>query len=1743
MHPDFNDNIIQLSDRVKELSYTTGTNNMVLEGAAPGFSRFQDFYPQSGLVFYAITDGSNYEVGSGHYLATGTTPFYSSEQIRRYPFRSTNSNNKVDWAAGTKEVFVTYPAPFSVFTAFGVDERFKQPQRSGIAFWDNDGVASGTNILNYDSSGNWDKDNHFLGLHTFSPGYAIDIAGPAHYAIVKTSGLFLDTSGIIFSGGYDGEGQHSTRQVDPFLKNQVDANTGLNAVINVSGWVNESLVFKEQAAGQAFLGPLNDCVGGCDDGYPAFRVLHYTDIPDLSHLYLTGFDIAPQAMSGIPYFHKSGVLAYDRAFVWDSVDSDNTLGRLGINHSTPQAEFDLVGRARISSDVTIGGDLEVSGNLDVVGTTTYIDSTNVSVWDKQLELASMSGNATHDQLDSYVNDGGIVVRSSGDGISDTGDKKWTWQDSSNTWKAQTSNGNLIGVTASGMIFGNGTAISGAYQGGSGIDINGFNIDIGNVFSVSGNDNAAYGVSNQQVHQADNIVVSGVSGVSTWITKTGSKTTLHIDPGHLSGVLNDQISASGYAISGFFAEELHEVSGVGGIINSVSGYVLDSGYAISGALQYQLDNLGDVGEANQNAFSVMAVSGAFHSNGTSHFNVSANAKTDTITFVSGDNNAILVSGNGVDIITISGDPQFRFGADNQSQFGAFPSGYVGHNDGVTFSGGYGITTSGHAGSVTVSWSGGSNLFSLRGDSDAGAGGSTISSDGPSAVNISGDAYITTTRVGDTVKIAWSGGDNAFNWFKGDPATTLSTIDSAAMATDDQTLVFDDNAGVWKTATIAELSTKVNAADTGDASNSDLLQASGTLDQRISDSGVAISGYLQAYIHHETASGVAHSGFFSEELHEISGVDYVRGSGLIQVHFQSGIDFTNAATSSGVAHSGFLSEELHELSGIDYVRGSGLIHRVSGELQSQITTNATAIPASGYRISGVLQYQLTEISGINNDYDWFPSPNSLATIDDTHLDNGNDKILVWDNTAGSGWKSITIGELDDKIGAGADAGDPDQNIFNSVQVQTIAQMGAQHWDYGTHPLHKDNTNIDAGSTSDNLFFVGDTASGIAVNLIHSGVNKYIKVASTLGSDITANSGFFSAELYQISGVVDQNVFTSGGFIQVHFQSGIDYTNAATASGVAHSGFFDEELHEISGVIHPVYESGGIIQVHFQSGIDYTNAATASGVAHSGFFSEELHEISGVDYVRGSGLIQVHFQSGIDFTNAATTSGIAHSGFLFDAAVAYTDAEHASGVANSGFLFDAAVAYTDTEHGSGVARSGHLYDYTTNYVNTEHASGVARSGHLYEYTTNYVNAENASGVAHSGFFDQELFEISGRAIDGNPAYSGLVPILSGVLDQRISDSGVAVSGHCMTFDGSGIDIYTHASPTKTRTLNLNRDYYRKESYAGAPSTRTNMIFGTLAQARCGFNSYGSVVIGTEAGGGLANTSAISELNVMVGYRAGFYLGDGKSVYNVFIGNGAGQGDIASHSDVQEGNICIGSSAGAYRDGNSADNIFIGRYSGSSYPFAPNPKGTGSSNITIGSFDLLSGSTQSDKVNGGEHATHSFKFNLANVIAGDWNTTGTYAKRVLIGDLPTLSSTVGLEPKGTLELKAFDSVTTTFYISKAGTQSQPLMKVETDAYQYNSTAANTENPLINKQGFLRLPIFTNRSHLPAASDVEGMMCVIPAKNSGAAIVIVALNGKWWAQPEPDRADVPQNPTTNNLACCSETWIESNINKNRTNA
>ena len=97
------------------------------------------------------------------------------------------------------------------------------------------------------------------------------------------------------------------------------------------------------------------------------------------------------------------------------------------------AYIDKDGNA-LFSGLTALGDLEVSGTL------TYIHSTNVTIADKQLELASNSGSAISG--DAYIDQGGIVLKST------NGDKEWIWRDSTDAW---TTNDN-IDVGSNSVIF-------------------------------------------------------------------------------------------------------------------------------------------------------------------------------------------------------------------------------------------------------------------------------------------------------------------------------------------------------------------------------------------------------------------------------------------------------------------------------------------------------------------------------------------------------------------------------------------------------------------------------------------------------------------------------------------------------------------------------------------------------------------------------------------------------------------------------------------------------------------------------------------------------------------------------------------------------------------------------------------------------------------------------------------------------------------------------------------------------------------------------------------------------------------------------------------------------------------------------------------------------------------------------------------------------------------------------------------
>jgi hypothetical protein len=99
-----------LADRVKETTTTTGTGTVTLLGASTGFQSFA-VVGNANTTYYTIAGQgtSEWEVGIGTYTSSGTT------LSRTTVLASSNSGSLVNFSAGTKEVFVTYPAGKAVY--------------------------------------------------------------------------------------------------------------------------------------------------------------------------------------------------------------------------------------------------------------------------------------------------------------------------------------------------------------------------------------------------------------------------------------------------------------------------------------------------------------------------------------------------------------------------------------------------------------------------------------------------------------------------------------------------------------------------------------------------------------------------------------------------------------------------------------------------------------------------------------------------------------------------------------------------------------------------------------------------------------------------------------------------------------------------------------------------------------------------------------------------------------------------------------------------------------------------------------------------------------------------------------------------------------------------------------------------------------------------------------------------------------------------------------------------------------------------------------------------------------------------------------------------------------------------------------------------------------------------------------------------------------------------------------------
>ena len=100
---------LEIHDRVKETTTTTGTGTYTLAGAVTGFETFTANLDNGDTTYYCCTDNTDFEIGIGTFTSSGTT------LARTTILASSNSNSAVNWSSGTRTIFMTYPADKAVF--------------------------------------------------------------------------------------------------------------------------------------------------------------------------------------------------------------------------------------------------------------------------------------------------------------------------------------------------------------------------------------------------------------------------------------------------------------------------------------------------------------------------------------------------------------------------------------------------------------------------------------------------------------------------------------------------------------------------------------------------------------------------------------------------------------------------------------------------------------------------------------------------------------------------------------------------------------------------------------------------------------------------------------------------------------------------------------------------------------------------------------------------------------------------------------------------------------------------------------------------------------------------------------------------------------------------------------------------------------------------------------------------------------------------------------------------------------------------------------------------------------------------------------------------------------------------------------------------------------------------------------------------------------------------------------------
>jgi len=229
-----------LADRVKETTTTTGTGTVTLAGAVAGFQSFSAI-GGGNTTYYTIANGSEWEVGIGTYTAAGTT------LSRTTVLASSNAGSLVNFSAGSKDVFCTYPSSKAIAagTGYFTDQytgnfvdgvvidygsgfgRITVGAADGIQFYN--GGPSGNLLGEALDNGDWD----FNGSVTVGTGTAIGgFTNPLISANANTNGY------VEIYAHNDNSGTSASADIVVYPDNGADATGWVDLGINSSGFTD-----------------------------------------------------------------------------------------------------------------------------------------------------------------------------------------------------------------------------------------------------------------------------------------------------------------------------------------------------------------------------------------------------------------------------------------------------------------------------------------------------------------------------------------------------------------------------------------------------------------------------------------------------------------------------------------------------------------------------------------------------------------------------------------------------------------------------------------------------------------------------------------------------------------------------------------------------------------------------------------------------------------------------------------------------------------------------------------------------------------------------------------------------------------------------------------------------------------------------------------------------------------------------------------------------------------------------------------------------------------------------------------------------------------------------------------------------------------------------------------------------------------------------------------------------------------